>query len=190
MEFLAILLVAGVTFGLCYLVDKGFTKVFRGKDQHRSGKAVRSSKRACALGLILIALGVAAIFTGLQEGWVMLAGGGILIVMGAGLVIRYMTFGIFYDDQGFIHTTFGKRSVTYRYRDIQAQQLFNNQGHILVELYMTDGSTVQLQSQMEGAYAFLDHAFGAWLRQTGRRVEDCPFYDPQNSCWFPPLGEK
>ena len=26
-----------------------------------------------------------------------------------------------------------------------------------------------------------------WLEQTGRRQEDCGFYDPANSCWFPPV---
>ena len=52
---------------------------------------------------------------------------------------------------------------------------------------MTDGRTVQLQSAMDGVYPFMDKAFTMWLRQTGRRQEDCSFYDPQNSCWFPPV---
>ena len=25
----------------------------------------------------------------------------------------------------------------------------------------------------------------AWLAQTGKKKEDCPYYDPDNSCWFP-----
>ena len=57
----------------------------------------------------------------------------------------------------------------------------------LIELYLSDGRAVQVQGTMEGAYAFMDHAFSAWLKQTGRTREDCPFYDPQNSCWFPPV---
>ena len=41
MQLIPILLVAALIFGLCYLVDKAFAKLFRSKAQHRSGKAVR-----------------------------------------------------------------------------------------------------------------------------------------------------
>ena len=47
-----ILIVAGV-FLLCYLVDKGFTKLFRGTVQHQSGKSVRLSKRYGSIGAII-----------------------------------------------------------------------------------------------------------------------------------------
>ena len=29
-----------------------------------------------------------------------------------------------------------------------------------------------------------------WLAQTGKRKEDCDFYDPDNSCWFPPAEQE
>ncbi len=188
MKFLPILLVAAATFGLCFLADKSFARLFRSKAQHRTGKSVRNNKRTAAIGLILIALGIAAIFGG-DSLWMRLCGG-IVILFGCVLVAQYLCFGIFYDDDSFLVTSFPKRSVTYRFEDILAQQLYNNQGHILIELHMKDGKTVHIQSQQEGAYAFLDHAFAAWLRQTGRRQADCTFYDPQNSCWFPPVGEE
>ena len=35
MQFVIVLLIAAAVFGVCYLVDKGFTKAFRGKAQHR-----------------------------------------------------------------------------------------------------------------------------------------------------------
>ena len=110
-----------------------------------------------------------------------------LVVTGIGLVVYYMSFGVFYDADGFLLTTFGKKSAAYAYKDIQSQQLYNNQGQILIELYLSDGNTVQLQSTMTEVYPFLDYAFEAWCRQTGRKKEDCPFYDPSNSCWFPPV---
>ena len=189
MEYLAVIIVAAAVFGVCFLVDKAFTKLFRSQAQHRSGLAVRLNKRYGSIGLIIAVLGVAAVFLGLggQEGWVLPAGGGVLIVVGIGLVVYYMTFGVFYDADSFILTRFGKSSVTYMYKDIQSQQLFNNQGHTLIELYLTDGDTLQLQSNMTDVYPFLDHAFEAWCRQTGRKVEECSFYDPSNSCWFPPV---
>ena len=75
-------------------------------------------------------------------------------------------------------------------QDITAQQLYVIQGgNILVELHLADGNAVGVQSVMEGAYAFLDHAFAAWCRQTGRDPETCDFHDPANSCWFPAVED-
>ena len=183
------ILVALGTLALCYFVDKGYTKVFRGKTQHRSGLSVRLSKRYASIGLILVALGTAAVFVGLEDTLILSAGGGLLIVTGICLIIYYMTFGIFYDEDSFILTTFGKRSTTYRYNQIKAQQLYNAYGNIVIELHMGDGRTVQLQAGMEGVYPFLDKAFDAWLQQRGKTIEDCPFHDPGNSCWFPLLED-
>ncbi len=186
MEYIAVLLIAALVFLICFLVDKGFTRLFRSQQEHKSGKAVRLNKRYGSLGLIVAVLGVAALFAGST---LLIVGGSVLILVGLGLVFYYMTFGVFYDTDTFILTTFGKKSTTYRYSDIKAQQLYMNYGNTVIELYMTDGRTVQLQSGMTDVYDFLDHAFPAWLRQTGRKREDCVFYDPQNSCWFPPVED-
>ena len=110
--------------------------------------------------------------------------------MAAGLIIYYTTFGIFYDEDSFIFTTFGKKSVEYRYQDIQGQQLYMVQGgNVIVELHMADGRAVSVQSAMLGVYAFLDTAFAGWCRQKGINSDDCTFYDPANSCWFPSVEE-
>ena len=58
MEFVIIALIVAAIFGLCYLVDKAFTKAFRSKAQHRSGLAVRANKRYGIFGVVLSALGV------------------------------------------------------------------------------------------------------------------------------------
>ena len=187
MEYIAVAIVAALVFGVCFLVDKGFTKVFRSQAQHMSGRAVRLSKRYGSIGLIVAVIGVAAIFTGLGSGLALIIGGALMTLMGIGLVVYYMSYAVFYDADGFIFTTIGKKSKTYSYGDIRQQQLYNNQGHLLIELHMADGDTVQLQSTMEGCFAFMDHAFEGWLRQTGADKESCDFYDPANSCWFPPV---
>ena len=44
MQVLIVILVVAGTFGLCFLLDKGYTKLFRSKAQHMSGKAVRLTK--------------------------------------------------------------------------------------------------------------------------------------------------
>lgn len=182
-----ILITALLTFGVCFLLDKGFTKIFRNQAQHKSGLSVRLNKKYGAVGLILFVLGLSAIFAGLRNGWLLIAGGFLILVVGVGLVVYYMTFGVFYDEESFILTTFGRKSVTYQYRDIQGQQLYNSYGNILIELHMADGRTVDLQAGMEGVYPFLDQAFDRWCSQKGTDPEACSFHDPQNSCWFPPM---
>lgn len=190
MEFLVVLLAAGGTFGACFLFDKGFEKIFRNKAQHHSGLSVRLNKRYAAFGFVLFALGVIAILTGLGDGPVLIVGGIIVLLMGVALVVYYTTFGIFYDEDSFLLTTFGKKSVTYRYRDIKAQRLYLIQGgNLVVELHMTDGNAVSLQSTMIGVYPFLDKAFSAWCRQTGRSEDDCPFHDTAEHRWFPEVEE-
>ena len=186
MEFIAVIIIAVLTFGGCFLVDKGFQKLFRSQAQHHSGLAVRLNKKYGAFGLILVVLGLAAIFAGLPGDWVLMAGGGIVIAIGVFLVVYYMTFGIFYDADGFVYTTFGKKSATYQYNQIRCQQLYEvTGGNIMVELHMTDGSAVQVQLQLKGAAEFMDKAQLGWCRQKGVQQENCDFYDPQNSCWFP-----
>ena len=185
MQIFAILIIAALVFGVCYLFDKGFQNTFRNKPQHKSGLSIRPNKRYATFGLILIILGLAAVFASAGN-MVLLLGGILILVMAIGLIVYYMTFGIFYDEDSFIFTTFGKKSVEYRYQDIQAQQLYVVQGgSIVVELHMADGRTVSVQSAMLGVYAFLDTAFAGWCRQKGIDSETCGFYDPANSCWFP-----
>ena len=185
MQIFAILIIAALVFGICYLFDKGFQKTFRNKPQHKSGLSIRPNKRYATFGIILTILGLAAVFA--SAGNMMLLIGGILIlVMAIGLIVYYMTFGIYYDEDSFLYTTFGKKSVVYSFSDIREQKLYVVQGgSIIVELHMADGSAVSVQSSFEGVYPFLDTAFAGWCRQKGIAKEDCAFYDPDNSCWFP-----
>jgi hypothetical protein len=185
-QLFPIALVAAVIFGLCYLVDKTFSKLFRSKAQHRSGKAVRASKRYGLFGVILIVLGILAICVGISDGPVLLWGGVIVLLMGIALAVYYLSFGIFYDGESLLLQRFGKKDKTHYYKDIVGQKLYLIQGgNIVVELHMADGSAVSVQSAFDGVYPFLDFAFTAWCRQTGRDPEDCPFHDPSQSLWFP-----
>lgn len=185
MEFFPIILIAALTLGVCFLVDKGFHKTFRGKAQHASGLSVRLNKRYATIGIVLLFLGICAVFTGLSGYLVLTIGGSIVALMGVGLITYYMTFGIFYDEEGFVLTTFGRRSTTYRYNQIAGQLLYNASGNILIELHMKDGRSVNLQAGMTGVYSFLDYAFKNWCRQTGKNPEECDYHDPDNSLWFP-----
>lgn len=187
MGIASIVIIIGLVFGLCYLVDKGYTKLFRGKVQHQSGKSVRLNKRYGSIGLVMFSFGTAAVFMGINNAeWVLVGGAVLLVLGGIALVVYYMSFGIYYDEDSFIYSSFGKASITYYFKNIRAQQLYLAAGNVVVELHMCDGSHFQVHTGMIGMDAFMDHAFRAWLELTGRKQEDCTWYDPDNSCWFPP----
>ena len=189
-QFLPIALIAAVIFGLCYLVDKTFSKLFRSKAQHRSGMAVRANKRYGIFGVVLTVLGIMAIFVGITDGPVLLWGGAIVLLMGIALAVYYLSFGIFYDGESLLLQRFGKKDVTHYYKDIVGQKLYLIQGgNIVVELHMKNGSAVSVQSSFEGIYPFLDTAFAGWCLQTGRNPQDCDFHDPSQSLWFPTVEE-
>ena len=190
MTFFLILLIAAAVFGLCFAVDKAFAKLFRSKAQHRSGMAVRANKRYGLFGVILSVLGVMAICVGISDGSVLLWGGIIVLLMGICLAVYYLSFGVFYDGETFLLSRFGKKDITYRFDQIQGQKLYLVQGgNVIIELHMTDGNTVSLQSTMDGVYPFLDTAFAAWCMQTGRDPQSCDFHDPSQSLWFPTMEE-
>lgn len=179
-------IVAALVFGLCFLVDKVFTKLFRSKPQHISGQAVRLNKYYGVGGLLLCVLSIAGLFASKGTDMVLLIGSIVILLVGVGLIVYYLSFGIYYDQETFLVNGLFKKSVTYRYGDIRGQLLYRTQGNgIIVELHLADGNAVQILSGMAGWDIFLNKAFEHWLAQTGRKKEDCDFHDPENSCWFP-----
>lgn len=185
MQLIPLLLIAAVVFGICFLVDKTFTKLFRSRAQHRSGLAVRVSKTYGLIGTVLIILGILAIITP-DTGYLLLVGGIIVLLMGAGLAGHYLTKGIFYDGESFLVSGLLKKGRTYAYREIKEQRLYLIQGgSIVIDLIMEDGSSVSLQSTMSGVYSFLDTAFAGWCLQTGKDPQSCDFHDPSKHWWFP-----
>lgn len=186
MEALIWIVTAALVFGVCRLVDILFQKLFRNKAEHLSGQAVRVNKRYGVFGVILCALGIAAIVSGVKGDKVLLWGGVIVLLLGVSLTAYYLGFGIFYSEDSFLVSTLFRKSVSYPYSAIVGQKLYLIAGgNIVVELQMENGKTVSLQSTMEGVYPFLDAAFRRWCSQTGRDPEQCDFHDPQKSWWFP-----
>lgn len=181
------LLIAGGVFGLCWLVDKAFTKAFRSAPQHGSGKSVRLNKHFGGAGICVAVLGILGLLAG--QGWIVMAAGVLLLTVGGTLIVYYMTFGVYYDRESFLLTSFSRRNTNYRYGQIKGQQLYFSGGRTIIELHMDDGRTVQLQSGMTGVYPFLDTAFAGWCTQKNIPKESCGFHDPDNSCWFPAMEE-
>ena len=180
--FLLVVLCFAVFFG----IDKGFQKLFRNRSQHKSGNAVRFHKRYATIGLGLSIIGIVAIVVGVTQSPALWIGGIFVVLCGIGLVIYYLTFGIYYDRDDFLVETFGKKPVAYRYSQIKNQQLYQLQGGAtMVELHMNDGTSVQVTSQMPGYDKFLDYAFARWCQQRNKNPKACDFHDPDNSIWFP-----
>lgn len=185
------LLIAALTFGAMFLLDKGFAKLFRNRAQHHSGTAVRL-KKGYGTGAVLLCLvaALALMQYVTTKNTLTLVCGIVIAVTGLGLGLYYLRVGIFYDSESFLYTTFTKKTVTYRYGDIVGQKLYAIQGgSYVVELYMTDGKTVSVQSTMTGAYDFLDKAAHARFRQLGVNSAECVWFDPENSCWFPTVED-
>lgn len=186
MQAIVILIIAALVFLICWGVDKLFTKLFRSKAQHRSGLAVRASKRYGIFGVIFSVLGILSVLIGTTGDKVLLWAGLVVLLMGAGLAVHYLSFGIFYDGESFLLCRFGKKSQEHRYDEILSQKLYAlTGGSSLIELTLKDGSTVSVQSTMDGVYPFMDTAFAGWCMETGRKMEECDFYDPSKSWWFP-----
>ena len=86
-QLIPIAAIAALIFGICFLVDKAFARLFRSKAQHRSGKAVRANKRYGVFGVILTVLGIMAICVGITDGPVLVWGGVIVLLMGVCLTV-------------------------------------------------------------------------------------------------------
>ena len=186
MQAIVILLIAALVFAVCWGVDKLFVRLFRSKAQHRSGLAVRSSKRYGLFGVIFTVLGILGIFSGTGGDKILLYAGIVVMLMGIALAVHYLSFGIFYDGESFLLCRFGRKDREHRYDEIVSQKLYTiTGGSTVIELTLKDGSALSLQSTMDGVYPFMDTAFAGWCLETGRRMEDCDFYDPAKSWWFP-----
>ena len=186
MQAIAILIIAALVFLACWGVDKLFVRLFRSKAQHRSGLAVRASKRYGLFGVILSVLGILGIMTGIDGEKILLYAGIVVLLMGIALAVHYLSFGIFYDGESFLLSRFGRKGQEHRYDEIVSQKLYVvTGGSTVIELTLKNGSAVSLQSTMEGVYPFMDTAFAGWCLETGHEMDQCDFYDPSKSWWFP-----
>ena len=186
MNLLSVLLIAVIVFGACRIVDMLFISAFRSKAQHRSGMAVRVNKQYGVFGIGLCVLGVLSVGVGVSGGLALTLGGVVVLIMGICLSFYYLTHGIFYDGETFLVSSFRKDDLVYRFEQITEQKLYLVQGgNIIIELYMNDGTSVSLQSSMDGVYLFLDTAFAGWCLQKGIDPQTCDFHDPSKSWWFP-----
>ena len=113
-------------------------------------------------------------------------GGIIVALMGIACAVYYLSFGVFYDGETFLVSSFGKKDKVCCYGQIRHQQLYVVQGgSAIVELHMEDGSAVSVQTTMEGAGPFLNYAFARWCEEKKLDPDACAFHNPGELRWFP-----
>ena len=190
MKYLPVAIVAILTFGICYLADAGFKKLFRSKSQHKSGLSVKAGKSNAIFGILLMVVGLGALCSSSFNGILRWIAGPLMVLVGLFLIGFYVSFGIYYDDESFLYSRLGRRSKTYKYRDIKSQQLFVSGSNMIIELHLSDGLAIQLQSSMAGFDSFMNKAFEGWISQLGKCKADCAHYDPQKYSWFPNAQEE
>ena len=189
MQLAPMIVIAALCFGFFYFLDKSFTRLFRSKQQHRSGLAVRASKTYGLFGIGMGILGILGICAGFSNLMTLILGI-VVLALGIGLGVYYLSFGIFYDGETFLISRFGRKNTIHSYKEIIGQRLYLVQGgSLIIELHLTDGSAVSIQSTMDGVTLFLDTAFAGWCIQTGTDPGSCDFHDPGQSLWFPTVEE-
>ena len=93
---IAYLFIAVLVFAACYGVDKGFSKLFRSRKEHQSGKAVKHNKRAALFGLVLAVLGVAGILAGIGTSLGLLLLSAVVLLMAAVFVLAFVDMTAFH----------------------------------------------------------------------------------------------
>ena len=177
MFYVIIALFCACVFGLCFLVDRLLS---RGKSGSDGPNTVRQPRRAFIIGVVMLVMGVAcALFV---PGGLGLIGGIVIALLGAVLILSFFSFAIDYGDEDFTCRTL-RSSRRYRYEQITGEQAIATRGGIHVMLFVGD-SSVELSEAMQGARAFLSHAYYARCRQKGIDPEDNPPPAPEALVWF------
>ena len=162
---LFLLIVAAVVFGLCFLLDRLFQKLFPKSDLQKSKKTVRMPRRCVVFGILLLTVSFAVLlFFGSDT--LLLIGSIVGMLLGALLLGYYFSFSICYNDEAFLYRDLRHRKTQYTYAQILGQRSLMTRSGINVTLLVADDS-VMLTSAMEGASAFLQHAFFRWCGEKG-----------------------
>ena len=158
MFYILLAIFAAAIFGICFLIDRLCRRLFP-KDGR---KAVTMPRRTAVFGILLTALGFAALFLFWSQLTVFFRIAAALVLgLGIFLLVQYFSFSIRYDSQGFTFRTLGKRPLTAQYGDILGQTSLLTRSGVNSSLHLKDGE-VPIFSAQVGAKEFLKTAFAAW----------------------------
>ena len=137
------------------------------------------------LGILIVILAIIGLLFYTEADLFLRIGMVVAMAIGMYMTVNYIAFGIFYDDDGFTYRTLTKKVVSYRYSDITGQRSFLARSGLNTSLLLGEDE-IPLNGSMKGLADFMNHAFFAWCRQTGRNP-DQQEYDPSTLRYFPEL---
>lgn len=180
-QYLPYIIVAALTFAICFAVDSLSKRRRRGQPARRQVKPRRTT---VVFGLVLsfFGLGVGLRFLG-QDTLITVCSAGVLL-MGVGLLYVYGATAIVYDDEGFTDKAPFRRPKRHDYGDIRGERALMTRSGVNAMLYAGQDE-VHIYQSMEGVQEFLKTAYHGWLAQTGRTQDDCPPPNATYLVWFP-----
>lgn len=185
MKYILYVLLIAVIFGLVALVDFLLGKLFPKSKTQKQGKAVRMPRYSFILGILVTLLCIIGLLFYTEADLFLRLGMAAALLIGVYIVVNYVRFGIFYDEEGFEFRTLTKKAKYYRYADITGQRSFLARSGLNVAL-LAAGDEIPLNGSMKGLSDFMNHAFFAWCRETGRDP-DGQDYDPATLRYFPEI---
>lgn len=183
MKYILYLLLIAVIFGLVALVDFIFGKLFPKSKTQTHGKTVRMPRYSFIVGILIAILCIIGLLFYTEADLFLRIGMVAAMVMGSYMVVNYIRFGIFYDEDGFEFRTLTKKARHYRYADITGQRSFLARSGLNTSLIVA-GDEIPLNGAMNGLPEFMSHAFFAWCRETDRNPDEQE-YDPTTLRYFP-----
>lgn len=185
-QYLPYLIVAILTFSLCFLVDSLSKRRRRGRPAVRR---VKPRKLAISFGLALTFFGLGAGLRFLGEDVLLTVCCAGVLLMGIALIAIYLSTSIVYDDEGFTDKAPFRKAKRHRYGEIRGQTSLLTRSGVNAMLLAGDDE-VHIYESMDGVQEFLQAAYHGWLAQTGRTEADCPPPNPTYLVWFPEPEEQ
>ena len=187
-KYILYILLIAVIFGIIALLDKLAKAIFPGLRGDDGKAVVRQPRYAPILGLLFALLGlVCLLWVPMGEETLLWCGGLVALLIGVYVLVSFLRFGIFYDEEGFTFRTLTKAAKTYRYTDITGQRSFVAKSGLNTTLYV-GGDEIPLNGSMQGISAFLRKAFYRWCEARGLDPDSVQT-DPATLTYFPEPDE-
>ncbi len=173
-----------LVLGLCWCVDQLFKKLFPKDARQLAGKVVRLPRRTAVFGVLLTFFAVVMELNWFSRlAWYMHLAAALVLLLGVWLLVQFLSFSIYYDDEGFTYRNLGRKAENFRYGDILGQRSLLTRSGVNSTLYLSGGE-IPVYSAMQGAGDFLQKAFYRWCEATGTDPETVE-NNPQYLTWFP-----
>lgn len=185
MKIILLLILCGLVFLVCFLVDRLLQKLFPKSDLEKSKNVVRPARRSAIIGiLLLLAAVLAAVFVLPREmDMIVLLGCITAAIFGIILLVGYFSVSIHFDEEQFQYQDRKSGKKVYRYEQIRGQRSLMTRGGIHTTLFV-GGDTIPLYSSMQNLAPFLEKAFFKWCRV--KQIDpDTVENNPRMFTWFP-----